>query len=262
MALIRTLVKAVLPPPLTIRLRAAFKQHEAERALLPALCDSARVGVDVGAALGAYSWPLSQLCAGCIVFEPNPNQARYLVNALGNKVRVEAVALSDHEGEVELTIPLEGDVAQAGLATIAPGTWLDGVPVQRIQVPMRTLDSFKFRPAGFIKVDVEGHELAVLQGGARLLTRDKPTLLIELEERFGEGAIARVREFLVSLGYRGFYLDGKQIHSVAAFDPSRHQQMAHWGIPGAYINNFIFIAESNLTAVDRRLAGLGFAVGS
>jgi FkbM family methyltransferase len=260
MSLLRSVAKAVLPPPVTIRLRAAFKQHEPERALLPALCDPARTGLDIGAALGAYTWPLSRLCACCIAFEPNPNQARYLARALGNKARVETVALSDHDGEVELVIPLEHGNNQAGLATIAPGAWLDGVPVRRITVAMRRLDSFDLAPAGFIKLDVEGHELAVLRGASQLLTRNRPNLLIELEERFGEGTIARVREFLTPLGYQGLYLEGKSLRSIATFNPSLHQQMAHWGTPGAYINNFIFIAEPEVVAARQRLARLGFMI--
>ena len=260
MSLIRSVAKAVLPPPLTIRLRAIFKQHEPERALLPALSDPARMGVDIGAALGAYTWPLSRLCVGCVAFEPNPDQARYLGRALGGKARVENLALSDHDGEVELVIPLGRGNDQAGLATIAPGAWLDGKPVRRVKVAMRRLDGFAIAPVGFIKLDVEGHELAVLKGARLLLARDRPTLLVELEERFGEGSIARVRDFLMLLGYRGLYLDGKRLHSIAAFDPALHQQMAHWGTPGAYINNFIFVAHDGFAAARQRVARLGYAV--
>jgi FkbM family methyltransferase len=260
MSLIRTLAKAVLPPPLTIRLRAAFKQHEPERALLPALCDPARVGLDIGAALGAYTWPLSRLCASCIAFEPNPDQARYLRRALGRRSRVENLALSDQDGEVELVIPLGHGDDQAGLATIAPGPWLDGKPVRRVNVAMRTLDSLSLPAVGFIKLDVEGHELAVLRGARRLLARDRPTLLVELEERFGEGSIARLRDFVAPLAYRGLYLDGKRLHAMADFDPALNQQMAHWGTPGAYINNFIFVPQDGFGAARQHITRLGYTV--
>jgi FkbM family methyltransferase len=259
MSFIRTLAKAVLPPPVTIRLRDAFKQHEPERALLPALCDPERIGIDIGAALGAYAWPLTRLCAGCIAFEPNPEQADYLKQAFGRRLRVENTALSDHDGEVELVIPLGRGNDQAGLATIASGTWLEGVPVRRVRVTMRTLDEFRFDPVGFIKLDVEGHELAVLRGAHGLLARDKPTILVELEERFGEGSITGVREFLEPMGYRGLYLDGKHLHGIETFDPAIHQRMESWGKPGAYINNFAFIAQDGLAAARPRLARLGYA---
>jgi FkbM family methyltransferase len=36
---------------------------------------------------------------------------------------------------------------------------------------------------GFIKIDVEGHELAVINGATTLLTTQRPLLLIEIEAR-------------------------------------------------------------------------------
>ena len=260
MSLLRRFVKAVLPPPVTIRLRAAFKRHEPERALLPALCAPALLGLDIGAALGAYTWPLSRLCAECIAFEPNPDQARYLRHALGHRARIENMALSDRDGTVELVIPLGRGDDQAGLATIAPGAWLQDQPVRRVRVAMRALDGLGLPPTGFIKLDVEGHELAVLQGGRKLLARDRPTMLIELEERFDAGSIVRVREFLAPLGYRGLYLDHGRLHDIAGFDPALHQRIENWGEHGIYLNNFIFIAQDGFGAARQRLERLGHTV--
>jgi FkbM family methyltransferase len=247
-----------LPPPVTIRLRAAFKHHELERALLPALCDPNRAGLDIGAALGAYTWPLAKLCKSCVAFEPNPMQARYLRQAFGNKVRIENIALSDSEGEVELVVPQKGGKDQSGWATIAPGDWLEGMDVRRLKVHMRTLDSLQLETVGFIKVDVEGHELAVLRGGNVLLRRDYPTLLVELEERFGEGSILRVREYLEPLGYRGQFLENGRVCPIADFVPAKNQAMTKWGEPGAYINNFIFIPADRYANFRDRLASLGY----
>jgi FkbM family methyltransferase len=260
MSVLRRFVKAVLPPPATIRLRSAFKQHEPERAMLPALCDPARTGLDIGAALGAYTWPLSRLCTDCIAFEPNPDQAAYLRRALGSRARVENVALSDRNGAVELVVPLGRGDEQAGQATIAPGTWLEGRPVRRVLVLMHTLDSFSLPSVGFIKLDVEGHELAVLHGGSSLLAKDKPVILVELEERFHTGNIARVQELLTSLGYRGLYLDRGRLHDIVRFDPSLHQRIENWGSHSVYINNFIFIAHEALESTLRRIVRLGYAI--
>ena len=260
MSLLRRFAKAILPPAATIRLRDAYKHHEPERALLPALCNSTRAGLDIGAALGAYSWPMARLCARCVAFEPNPDQARYLRQALGARATVENLALSNHDGAVELVIPLGSGNDNAGLATIAPGAWLDDQPVRRITVKMRTLDGMEFGPVGFIKLDVEGHELAVLEGGRALLARDKPTLLVELEERFGEGSIARVSALMEGLRYRGLFLEKGVLQPIARFDPVRHQQMAKWGVHGAYINNFIFIAQEGFAAARERLTHLGHRV--
>jgi FkbM family methyltransferase len=258
MSLVRTIAKTMLPPPVTIRLRAAFKHHELERALLPALCEPGKAGLDIGAALGAYTWPLAKLCATCIAFEPNPTQARYLREAFGSKVHIENVALSDRDGETELFVPLKDGKDQSGWATIAPGDWIKDNEVRRLKVPMRTLDSFQLKTVGFIKLDVEGHELAVLQGGSALLQRDRPKLLVELEERFGEGSILRVREHLEALGYRGLFLDGGRIFPIAEFDAAKNQTMTEWGKLGTYINNFMFVSSDRYANFKDRLFRLGY----
>lgn len=260
MSLLRRFAKAVLPPPVTIRLRAAFKEHEPERALLPALCDPARAALDIGAALGAYTWPLARMSQSCVAFEANPDQASYLHKALGDRTRIENVALSDHDGTIDLVIPQGRGNDLAGQATIEPGAWLEGQQVRRVQVAMHTLDGFNLPPAGFIKLDVEGHEFAVLQGGRALLAKDRPTILVELEERFHAGSIERVRKFLALLGYRGLFLDRRQLHDIARFDPALHQKIENWGTHGVYINNFIFVAEDSFEVVGQRLKQLGHAV--
>jgi FkbM family methyltransferase len=258
MSRIRQFAKAVLPPAATIRLRATFKRHENERKLLPALCDPARAGVDVGAALGAYTWPLSRLCKSCTAFEPNPLQAAYLRRAFGNTVRIENVALSNISGEIELVIPLDNGRDMAGLASISPGEIFSGRAVRRQKVAMRTLDSFALGPTGFMKVDVEGHELAVLEGATDLLRRDQPIVLVELEERFASGSVARVCTFLEQMGYRGLFLEQQVLKPVMAFDALRHQAMENWGTIGAYINNFIFLPQQTFAATLGRLVRLGY----
>ncbi len=258
MSLIRTIAKSVLPAPVTVRLRAAFKHHELERRLLPALCDPFRAGLDVGAALGAYTWPLSRLCSGCIAFEPNLIQADYLRRAFGAALRVENVALSNRNGDIELVIPVENGRDMAGLATIGAVTQFDGCNTRRQMVAMRTLDSYELMPVGFMKVDVEGHELAVLEGATAVLRRDRPNLLVEVEERFAEGSIARVQAFLERLGYRGMFLENQRLRPLGAFDLPVQQSMANWGTVGSYINNFIFCADEHLAATGDLLAQLGY----
>ena len=57
---------------------------------------------------------------------------------------------------------------------------------------------------GLLKIDVEGHELAVLKGGTALLKRDKPVILFEQQiENFVDGK-SPVYEYLKSIGYTKF----------------------------------------------------------
>jgi hypothetical protein len=66
------------------------------------------------------------------------------------------------------------------------------------EVPVRSLDSYDFENVGFIKIDVEGFEEAVLWGGIETITRDKPIMYIEddrMEKR------SSLRAYIKSLGY-------------------------------------------------------------
>ena len=58
----------------------------------------------------------------------------------------------------------------------------------------------------FIKIDVEGHEEAVLRGMQGLMRCWRPTVLVEVEERHNPGAVGRVAAFMATHGYQGFFL--------------------------------------------------------
>jgi hypothetical protein len=130
---------------------------------------------------------------------------------------VEQVALSDVDGEVVLRVP--SDRMQDGRATIEPTNALTALDVTEIVVPRRRLDSYSFAHVGLIKIDVEGHELAVLEGGRDLIARDRPTLIIEAEDRHRPGAVDGLMSFLASFGYRGHFLDGGRLLPLDGIAP-------------------------------------------
>jgi hypothetical protein len=58
-----------------------------------------------------------------------------------------------------------------------------------VKVALSTVDEeieHGCRPPGFIKIDVEGHELSVLKGAAQTLRRHRPSLMIEITQNLGE----------------------------------------------------------------------------
>jgi hypothetical protein len=62
----------------------------------------------------------------------------------------------------------------------------------------------------FVKIDVEGHELAVVKGGMQLIERERPVLVIESEERHHSGAPGEIMQLLIGLGFRALELrDGR-----------------------------------------------------
>ncbi len=81
---------------------------------------------------------------------------------------------------------------------------------------------------GFIKIDVEGHELAVLRGAEGLLRACHPALLIEASDEHRPGALESIRAFLEPLGYRGYVAENGRMRPVEPSDAS--------------LDNFIFRA--------------------
>ena len=162
-----------------------------------------KLALDIGANRGIYTWCLAKLARAVHAFEPNAELAERLRRAVPGAT-VHACALSDREGEGELRLPVVKGIAYDGWATVEPQNRLLAVgpdSVRSIRVPLRTLDSFGLEDVGFVKIDAEGHELAVLRGAERTLARCRPIVLLEVEDRHRPGASEDVSAFLRALGY-------------------------------------------------------------
>lgn len=159
-----------------------------------------RVAVDVGAADGVYTHCLTRLASECVAFEPNPDSAAAVRHRVP-RANVYEIALSDRSGRTTLRVPMRSGARMAGLATIEAANSLHGMEFANLNVAVSTLDAFKLPRVGFIKIDVEGHELAVLRGAERTLMRDRPVVLVEVEERHRPGARESVIAWLKARGY-------------------------------------------------------------
>lgn len=180
--------------------RASRFGGEAELTRLLSLVDPDRLAIDIGAAEGVYAWHLKRLAHKCIAFEPNPVMAK-LVRRRLPCVELHECALSSRAYTARLRIPV-GNVPLTGLGTIETANDLaEFAVVKNIDVQSRTLDSFHFRSVGFMKIDVEGHEIDVLRGARETLVRDRPVLLIEIEERHRPNALSSVARYLSAVGY-------------------------------------------------------------
>ena len=225
-------------------------QSEYELRIAPLLCDMRKISLDIGADHGSYSVNIWSHSANCIAFEPRPVQAamiRDMANAKGLRIEVEAVALSDSQGLAMLRI-LTKDPGRSTIETANALEDPEGSPQISVRVPKLRLDDYELRQVGFIKIDVEGHELAVLKGAQKTIQGSTPNILVEIEERHHAGAIEHVSAFLTSLGYEGFFILDGQVSPIAKFDPSVHQDPANigswkegWERRGVYVNNFFFL---------------------
>jgi len=238
---------------------------EYELRVAPLLCDMRKISVDIGADRASYSVNICNHSANCIAFEPRPAQAamiRDLAIATGLRIEVEAVALSNSAGLARLRILTK----DPGRSTIESANALEDPnrsPQTSMRVPKLRLDDYELREVGFIKIDGEGHELAVLQGAQQTIRASLPNLLVEIEERHRAGAIGDVSAFLTYLGYEGFFiLDGKVL-PLAQFDKSVHQDPANigswkegWERRGVYVNNFFFLPAGSAGVLSRAVSSV------
>lgn len=178
-------------------------ESRADVRLAASLCDPDRISVDIGADVGEFTIAMLASSHSVVAFEPRPAQARELASmfdAVGAAVRVEAVALSDKPGCLSMRVV----ESEPGRSTIDTDNALGDVAgrIRSIDVAVKRLDDLQLSDVGLIKVDVEGHELAVLRGATDTLMRNRPTILVEAEERHRPNAVAEITTLLGGLGYR------------------------------------------------------------
>jgi FkbM family methyltransferase len=239
-------------PRFWIERELRFSPHhfEQEMWLASIFCDQEKTSIDIGANMGHYSYYMAKFSKNVIAFEPNRDLWGDLGRLLGHKVRLESAALSRASGKAVMRI----DSSNTGVATVEEKNDLSCVADQSVvvsrEIETRTLDSFNLSNVAMIKIDVEGHEEAVLAGAHQTILRNQPVLIVESEDRHNSGAPQRVAESLAALGYLAFYLKDRQLWDFAALRAEdTNPKNIDLGLP--YINNFIFIPAAHQQTVER-----------
>jgi len=245
-------IKRISPKPLRLWREAAYfrRNGEFELRLVESLCESRRDSIDVGANLGAYVHFMRRSSRQVYAFEPIPWLAEELARKFPSRVIVRNLAVSNETGSATLHVPLVEGEAETGLASLGRPTRSMSGEYMRLLVPTCRLDDAYKGNVGFIKIDVEGCEQAVLDGAVGTIDRCRPNILVEIEERFASGSIERTTRFLAEIGYRGYFVDRRTLNEIEKFDPASMQRsediegfaagMARSRF-GGYVNNFIFI---------------------
>lgn len=158
---------------------------------------------DIGANIGNHSLFFRQYYSKVFSFEPNPRTYKLLSlnSELMDNITCFNFGLSDTTRSAFLNINA-GNVG---------GSYLSVDESYRTnnqrEIKLETLDgvaeSFKGK-LGLLKIDVEGHELAVLKGGTALLASDKPVILFEQQIENFQNGVSPVYEYLKSIGYIKF----------------------------------------------------------
>jgi FkbM family methyltransferase len=187
-----------------------LKETDSEK--LAAMCRLIPPGgtfFDVGAFIGLHTCAVARHVGPdgkVMAFEPMPENFELLrgnvrINSLDN-VRCEQVALSDADGSIDLFVPGEhpGGSSSSTRVYESPG-WRRAGRARRAR-----LDDFQPERVDLIKIDVEGHEMDVLEGGRQTIACHHPVIVCEVMEhnRRAFDSFAREMDYEgLALGRRG-----------------------------------------------------------
>ncbi|WP_211828398.1 FkbM family methyltransferase [Kistimonas asteriae] len=161
--------------------------------------------LDIGANIGNHSIYFSKFFSKVIAFEPNPKTYRLLgINTEDiSNIEAKKVGLSDKKDILNFKI----DKTNWGASRIT-GEDLNYDASSFINVHVESLDdvlSDQTSRIELIKIDVEGHELRVLQGAKNTIEQHKPIILFE-EACIREGS-SEVIDLLRTYEYRFFVFE-------------------------------------------------------
>lgn len=242
---LKTIVRKLVPSRKYVPMKYWYSRYrgyiEPEMDLLRKIIKSDDHVIDIGGNQGMYSYFISKFCKNIHIFEPNSQCYQMLTSWTDSHegISVHRVALSDEEGTASLLIPIDEYGVEHDASASINNNSFDNTRVET--VPVNTLDSFMFKKVNFIKIDVEGHEFPLLKGSLETIKKNKPCLLVEIEQRHNNGEISEIFKFIEDLSYKGYFLDEGKLKNLSEFNTKTHQQITNFNLKGKYINNFFFI---------------------
>lgn len=216
-------------------LEAYGEAHELELQLLRQLCSPGNVVFDLGANIGDHTIPLAQhVGTSGFVYAFEPQRlifqmlcANVALNDLSN-VDCLHVALGATHGTV--LIPEIDYSVEANYGGIEVSGFADGRPVPRIVLD----DYVDARGAELVKIDVEGMEGEVLEGGRKFIARFRPVLYVE-NDRIDRSQ--DLIELLYAFGYRAFW------HVAPLYNAENYNQNSNNVYPNIVTTNMLCIPK-------------------
>lgn len=160
-------------------LQGIFYERE-ELAIIARYFVEGGVFVDIGTNVGNHTIFIEKFCnpRQIINFEINPDAiAIFAINRCLNELKTceigfLGIALAHHEGRVSLVQPEPNNLGCTGILPDSDGA-LRSLPGDEL---------LAMRPVDLIKIDVEGTEMAVLEGLRQTIDRWRPGLFIEVDD--------------------------------------------------------------------------------
>lgn len=169
---------------------------------------------DLGAHFGIFSLVAAHFGGRAVAVDPSPIAAKMIarqvhLNALENLVAVLEAAVSDACGDIQM---LSAGVFSDGYFKIVK----DRPKSEMTKTTALTVDQLteRFGNPTHIKIDVEGHEAAVLRGATKTLRSGSPIIFLELHNEMvaADGGMAHASlDILDTLEYNIYNVDGTML---------------------------------------------------
>ncbi len=197
--------------------------YHPEMEVLPYLISEGDTVLDIGACFGTYTKLLAKLVGSSgrvIAFEPNPRNYPFLLNNIRtfglNNTKAFQYAISETAGTQTMTTPLYQGRVDYYRASLEEKSG-DRFAWNRTTVRTLPVDAILSKPISavtYIKVDVEGHELSVLDSARKMIKTHAPAWMIEINENpyRSHGKARDVLDRMKDSGYEEFLVeDGKLV---------------------------------------------------
>ena len=222
------ILKKIIPEKFLLKKRiqrSIKKGYEKELEIINQFTDKSKDAIDVGVYRGIYSYKLAQHFKFVHCFEANPLLYPLLNDNLKKiikNINLYNLALSSDNGETILKLPIRSksffkknieELYELGAASVHPNNKFDNF--KEVKVKKKKLDSIKFEnKIGFIKIDVEGHELEVIEGALKTIKENKPVLLVEIEEKHSKRMVIDSIKYIENIGYKCYFEKNKELLQV------------------------------------------------
>ena len=198
-------------PKLTGPLRAYYNKYFGEKEINYLFKEFKKyknnyIFYDVGANYGIFTFLFGRLSVFTITFDPIKECIRYIKRGyIYKNILLVNQAVSDNEITLNINIPIEGNEKIFGKSSItnqfdfSETRSIQTVTLDQYLEDIKRLNTTKL----FIKIDVEGSEYNVINGGMKTLTSFDVLLLIEIEKRHNKN-YKEIFNKLKSLNFQAF----------------------------------------------------------
>jgi FkbM family methyltransferase len=157
---------------------------------------SPKNALDIGAHIGNHALYFSQYFNEVHAFEPDPVTFALLkINAQDHNIQPYPFGLSDRDGYRGFVVNQDS----------RGKSYLNEKSDFKVEVKALDQIQNQLGEIALIKIDAEGHEYEILQGGKLLITDNRPIILFEWNKLHGKDYDNRIVSYLTSLDYEFYW---------------------------------------------------------